>query len=1382
MKAWLAVAALLLALVLAWVGCRQDDDKSNPLEPTCDDPQWAPNSGYVIGDTVQNLGQRYECFGHAGWCNQAAYQPDGQNPHWNEAWKHLGACMAPDPDPVGNRITLQLPTNVEFGSGEASGEITGRLQCGEDVHPIKGNWGQTVVIEELKQCDYVLILDSNTVGAPMDTGRVIPVTEQRGQGILFKPRYRRLPEPARLKGLPGIKVELFASGLDQPRQMALNADGTVLYVGSSSIPHWADVPVGDGNTANRRAEALYALEMNPEKTRATATYVIGTGLEEPHGVAYRNGTLYYATSGSLRRIADIDTTYRKGVLAGEEVWKFPADDTAFPMPDVPPWRWYHQKHPLRFNPLDPSDPHLYTAVGIPCNVCITTKDPRYGTVLRVDPGSGQAQVLASGVRNAVGLDWNPSTRSLWFGDNNRDGFDNDDELNRIEDGAAANHFGAPYVFGPDTIGITESEWERREDLDALRIPQGAILSDKAPSAITPADYTAPAYAFGSNFAPLGLRFWNGYPPPAGRQHLLAAVHSKGTDERPGMNITLLTLQGDTVESSIPLVQGWRGTGPTTPSGCMQENGCLGSPAEFLPMPDGSVLVSDDVSGSIYRISYAAQGLPATTLTLRAPASPAPDVAGQPVVGFLTGPDGERRDVSLAWGRALTLSGLQHGDYTVEWKPLDAWVPEQREMHATLDADAPDAEIAARYIEKPDVSVELTLTAPARPAGALAETWTVKLRNGDQAWVPVEVPWGGEAKVPLELGDYVVHYPYTEKAYPEPMRERFQVDADTPPLAKTTAYKAVDNLGKQVLLDDPNGCVACHSASSWDDPVKATRWANNVDALKEKVAGMTGNMIANGTHCDSVCASEVSSYLVDTVWREYTRPGTQAGPRQLRMLARTEYANAVRDVLGVAVDPEELPENKADGPDFIYPVEGIASTFTAEDVRRYYDVSLKVHDAIDEQALAARFGSRADDFVAALGRKLFRRPLSDSEKARYLAVYNQPSAGGARGVRSVALAMLASPYFLYRSEMGVKDADDDLFTLTPFERATALSFTLLGTTPDDALLAAAENGELETEGQVQRVISNMLLDPRAAQQLTRFVSYYAGLAPGIPVSPRPGLDASMISAMRDEFRMTLEENFHTGSGTVREAFNPGYTFLNAELASHYDIGGVTGSALKKIALSPEQAHWRGGVLNAGLFPVKYANNHSTSLVMRGFTIRQNVFCQAFAANALRPDPDPYPDRPIGEREKWNINTGPNASQGTCWTCHKFFNDTGASMENYDQTAKLRETELAINEGYTDQHVPIDASGPFIDNAGGHWIERIKDVRDIAEHVPSNKEAMLCLASGFYRYAMGARPDKNSLRTVTRARDTLLQDGNVRTLATTLLTAETMNHRIDPENAK
>ncbi|WP_312328284.1 DUF1592 domain-containing protein [Stenotrophomonas sp.] len=1379
MKAGIAVVALMMALALG--GCRREEGGSGSVRMACDDPQWAPDSGYVVGDTVQNLGQRYECSGHAGWCNQEVYEPNGVGGgHWEDTWTHLGACMAPDPDPdpQANRITLELPSNIEYGSGEATGEITGKLQCGEDVHPIQGSWGQTVVVEELKQCNYVLILDSNSVGAPMDTGRILRITEPSGQNVIFKPRFRRLPDVARLNGLPGIKVELFASGLDQPRQMALNDAGTVVYVGSSAIPHWADVPVGDGSTANRRAQVLYALELNAQKTGTSATYVIGTGLEEPHGVAYRNGTLYYATSGSLRRIDDIDSKYRTGALIGTEVWKFPADDTAFPMPDVPPWRWYHQKHSLHFNTFDPTDEWIYTDVGIPCNVCITTKDTRYGTILRVNPATGASEVLARGIRNAVGMDWQPATGTVWSGDNNRDGYDNPDELNVFNMMRAPRHYGAPYVFGRDTVGITDSEWERREELDALRIPQGAILSDKAPSDINTLHFSPPAFDFGSNFAPLGIRFWKTYAPQRGRQYLLAAVHSKGSDERPGMNITVFTLEGDTVEASIPLVQGWRGTGPTTPSGCMQENGCIGSPVEFLPMPDGSLLVSDDISGNIYRLTYVTDGLPATTLTLRAPAAPAADVAGQQVVGFLTGPDGDRRDFGLAWGKRLVLNGLPHGDYKVEWKPFDEWVPEQREMQATLGAGAPDAEVAAAYIERPEVNVELTLQAPAKPAGALAETWQVQLRKGNQGWVPVDVAWGGEAKVALEYGDYVVHYPYTETAYPEPMRERIQVDYDTAPMTRTTAYTVVEDLGKQVLLDDPNGCVGCHSATSWNDPVKAMRWVENVDALKEKIIGMTTNMTANGTHCDGVCASEISDYLVNTVWREYSNPGPQAGPRQLRMLARTEYANAVHDVLGVTVDPEDLPDNKADGPDFIYPVEAIASTFTAEDVRKYYDTSLKVGGAIDEAALATRFGSTAAEFVANLGREMFRRPLSATEKIRYETVYGEPE-GGARGV---ALAMLASPYFLYRSEMGTKDADGALFTLTPYERATALSFTLLGTTPDAALLDKAGNGELETAPQVQAVVDSMLADPRSAQQLTRFISFYAGLAPGIPVSPRPGLDATMIAAMRDEFRITLEDNFREGSGTVREAFNPGYTYLNEALASHYEIGGVTGSALKKITLTAEQAHWRGGVLNAGLFPVKYANNHSTALVMRGFVIRNSLFCQTFASNAIRPDPDPYPDRPIGEREKWHINTGPTASEGTCWTCHKFFNDTGASMEHFDQLAKLRDTELGINEGYTDQEVPIDASGPFIDTSGGNWVDHIDDVRGIAEHVADNREAMMCLASGFYRYAMGARPDKSSLKTVSKARDTLLTDGDVRKLASTLLTAETMNRRLDEEPAK
>jgi hypothetical protein len=81
-----------------------------------------------------------------------------------------------------------------------------------------------------------------------------------------------------------------------------------------------------------------------------------------------------------------------------------------------------------------------------------------------------------------------------------------------------------------------------------------------------------------------------------------------------------------------------------------------------------------------------------------------------------------------------------------------------------------------------------------------------------------------------------------------------------------------------------------------------------------------------------------------------------------------------------------------------------------------------------------------------------------------------------------------------------------------------------------------------------------------------------------------------------------------------------------------------------------------------------------------------------------------------------------------------------------------------------------------------VDLIDDVRGIAEHIPANREAMSCLASGFYRYAMGARPDRTSLVTVSKARDKLLEDGDMRRLAAALLTAETMSRRVDPEETK
>ncbi|PRW65549.1 glucose dehydrogenase, partial [Pseudomonas fluorescens] len=145
---------------------------------------------------------------------------------------------------------------------------------------------------------------------------------------------------------------------------------------------------------------------------------------------------------------------------------------------------------------------------------------------------------------------------------------------------------------------------------------------------------------------------------------------------------------------------------------------------------------------------------------------------------------------------------------------------------------------------------------------------------------------------------------------------------------------------------------------------------------------------------------------------------------------------------------------------------------------------------------------------ALGYQVFRRPLSPSELSRYQAVLDE------HGERALIAALLLSPNFLYRSELGqVVAGQADVYKLTPYETATALSYTYQGTTPDAQLLAKAERNELQTVQQISAEIDRMMRSERGLEQFNRFISYYIKTQRG--VQEKPGLSAQMIQLMTQE---------------------------------------------------------------------------------------------------------------------------------------------------------------------------------------------------------------------------------------------------------------------------
>lgn len=1359
---WL-VGLVALAAVIALVMFARTSEPT-PSPQSCTAPDYEKGALYEQGQQVQHAGQQFECWkdeeaplgvGSWQWCKLPVYEPLVAGGPWKDAWKELGECDGFE----GNRLTLSFATlsgkaplkPAVPGVARADQIVTGTLRCKAEEIAISATANETIHLDNLKACDYQLVMNSADGYIPLNTPRIVSFKEAQGEEQAVTVKYRPPVDVNKLSGLPGIKIELFAQGLVQPRQMAMGKN--VLYVGSSAIPSY----VYDGKIA----DMIYALPLDGAG-KPTGIYVIASGLEEPHGVAYRDGDLYYSTTGGLYRLRDADDHYKDP--KPERVFNFPADDKVFPLPPLASGsntRIWHQKHPLRFNSLDPSDNWLYTAVGIPCNLCMIPADKRYGTILRYSLETGESEILAKGVRNSVGFDWNPSDGKIWFSDNNRQGFPNPDEVNVISGRGV--HFGVPYLFGKSIPGFTPEEYQNPGVIQPPLVP-GAIVSDKPLDQINPVDYVAAAFESGTNTAPLGVKFWSGYPTTPGTQRLLVAMHGAGSTVRPGMDIQMLTIQGSRVVNQIPLINDFVQDPNNFDVYCL-DNSCIGRPVEFLQLADGSLLISDDVAGAIYRVRYDATGLPPTQLTIR-PMLPPPGLENKMISGYLIAPDGNSRLVQVSWfpgdtAAALVLNGLAYGDYKLRLNDVENYIPVVRNTSVTLSETSQKQTINLSYRERPvKLEVEVTIKAPPKPASVSDPQWRISLVNAAKSNAEpkvISVPWGGSTLQKFDYGNYTVIYPFYSKEKPVPELERVVIDESSEDRQlPAMAYQHVENLGESVLA---GACTKCHSVEYFDSASKALLWSV---AGRDALVSHIQTMPVSG-HCDKTCATKISDHLFDNVWKPYLDQGESYGARQLRLLTPSEYTASVRDILGVNINPDKLPADKSEK-HFKYPGEADLGVLQPEDVKALYDVALAVADEVPPARLKALAISRVGtDLVTSLGYQLFRRPVTDAERLRYQTLLDE------EGASALITAFLMSPHFLYRSELGTATAmASDVYQLTPFEVATALSFGFLGTTPDVELLGKAQRNELQTSQQISAEIERMMQTDRGIEQFNRFISYYVKTIRG--VQEKPGLTKSMIELMAQE-QYLLSKNMMLSSGTLNELFNPGYTYLNKALAEHYGISGVTGSTMQKVAVDEK----RGGLLHLGRTQTATSDFEATSLVKRGIMIREQLFCREFGA-PVEPDPvgPVFPDRPYTTRERWDLINGEQASGGRCWQCHQFMNDTGSAMEHYDAAGRYRTQEKAYNYEQYPQMLPIKASGPFLSSTG---TEHINDVRGIANIIPRHPASQFCMAESYFRFVFGNKSDASTSGTVKTIADGLKASGSLTEMLRNLGTSKAFIYKTE-----
>jgi glucose/arabinose dehydrogenase len=332
--------------------------------------------------------------------------------------------------------------------------------------------------------------------------------------------------------------------------------GFEISVFAHNVPNARSMTWGANGTlfvGTREGGRVYAVRHKDGK--ASEIFTLATGLHMPNGVAFRDGALYVAEVNRILRYDDIESRLASPPAPVVVSNQFPAET-------------HHGWKFIRFGP----DGRLYVPVGAPCNVC--EPDERHGLIASILPDGSGYEVFARGIRNSVGFDWHPETRELWFTDNGRDMMGDEipsDELNRAPKWDM--HFGYPYCHQGD---LPDPEYGAKRNC---------------------AEFTPPAAKLGPHVAALGMRFYTGAMFPGEyRNNIFIAQHGSWNRSRKiGYRVMRAVVDSGRVVKYDVFAEGW-----------LQGESAWGRPVDVLQMADGSLLVSDDQAGVIYRIMYQAK--------------------------------------------------------------------------------------------------------------------------------------------------------------------------------------------------------------------------------------------------------------------------------------------------------------------------------------------------------------------------------------------------------------------------------------------------------------------------------------------------------------------------------------------------------------------------------------------------------------------------------------------------------------------------------------------------------------------------------------------------------------------------------------------------------
>jgi hypothetical protein len=497
---------------------------------------------------------------------------------------------------------------------------------------------------------------------------------------------------------------------------------------------------------------------------------------------------------------------------------------------------------------------------------------------------------------------------------------------------------------------------------------------------------------------------------------------------------------------------------------------------------------------------------------------------------------------------------------------------------------------------------------------------------------------------------------------------------------------------------------------------------------------------------------------------------QAGPAPLRLLTHLQYDNTILDLLGDASRPSaSFPaENE---------VAGFSNNVAANQaVHRLIEGYQSAAEAVAARAVAEKLyqiapcGSTTDlatcghSFARSFAARAFRRPIEAAEAAVFDRLFDAYSAQGyAKAIEVTLRAILQSPQFVYRVDAArAPTPETGAVLLGSYEMASRLSYFLTNSPPDSTLLSAAATGSLATSAELETETLRLLRTPRAQEMAGDFVGQWLGLsrlngaariAPDVSFGP-----TDLVDDWQASFAAFVGDAIWT-QGTMQALFTSPKVFVTPALASLYGLAqpseGVTATEI------PGE---RVGLLTQPALMALLAHSDQSAPVLRGAFVRERIMCLEVDppppdVNVIPPDVDPN----ATTRERFAQHT----ANPSCGGCHALIDGIGFAFEAYDQLGRYRSLENGL---------AVDTSGDVLETGETNLDGAIAGAADLAARVAASPRVRDCLATQWYRYAMGRVEDSADLCSLEDAKQRFAaSNGSFRELLLGIVLSDAFRYR-------